>query len=978
MKYFLILLLMNSHILMSQNMGVFQMGEIYSIEYFDPLAYDISALSKALAGDFRTYEIIECPDCDCTEDYPQSHPCRSCCFFEGTSEHVGSESRFFINGELVEQLGQNTEPDLNSLTRKVRTINTKMISISDINATNQDIGDSQKLVEVFDTSNPNIDFQIFFNGFPIPEFEYQSHQIRDAYITEDYIYVFVMPLSGLNVEARKEYDGDHAGNIEPMPGDNILVFDYDENLVNQKSLLEHNLHSLRVKSFTQGPDGNFYFVATDEDNSPFLKSLVKMSPELEVLNKVQFAVDISPEYPDVVDYNVFSPISFYPSDEDEFTISIYQQYLFLFDQDLNSFSLGNQFPENSSANILFHDFRNLKTSSIAQDQENVHVLQYHSKFNTFFSFSKKYGVPITYKNLFAKNSSGNRTDQKYNIGAMNVESGVASFIGHFENAENDMFVDDYTFPFTEDSELDVFEASVLIGQISEQQINITSLTPFVEIVKDEEGIFIVQDNNSENEDINVLVEFENASDHEIVVPGVGAGENELNFNLSDEDLDYFVIRDPNDQSDGLFESVGNRSFYYFFIDTNHIPDYDYDQDGVDNQLDDCPNTPMGETVNAEGCSDSQLDNDNDGVSNAEDNCIDEPNSNQADQDGDGSGDVCDDDIDGDGVNNDTDNCPNEVNTDQTDTDNDGIGDVCDGQDDSDSDGDGVIDLHDDCPNTPMGETVDSEGCSDSQLDNDNDGVVNAEDNCVDEWGWLFNEGCPLPTTNFQISYTGESCMNEQDAKIEFRSEVDTEFTYHLSKNGSEVSSGTINASNMLNQIDQLYFGEYRLCFTEPIDNFEQCFTLFIEEPEAVSFRIVEDFDPATAKLVDLKGTPPFEVFRNGEFITETYGTSLTVPIVIGENLIEVRSSKNCEGVSQFEIVRDSFMITPNPASGRIVFHGIASESIQEISLITSSGSITTIEDQLAEIDISELASGFYVVRIKLVDDRYLIGKFIKQ
>ncbi len=34
---------------------------------------------------------------------------------------------------------------------------------------------------------------------------------------------------------------------------------------------------------------------------------------------------------------------------------------------------------------------------------------------------------------------------------------------------------------------------------------------------------------------------------------------------------------------------------------------------------------------------------------------------------------------------------------------------------------------DECPNTPQGESVNSKGCSQSQLDDDNDGVVNSKD-----------------------------------------------------------------------------------------------------------------------------------------------------------------------------------------------------------------------------------------------------------
>ncbi|MFT0155410.1 immunoglobulin domain-containing protein [Tenacibaculum ascidiaceicola] len=51
---------------------------------------------------------------------------------------------------------------------------------------------------------------------------------------------------------------------------------------------------------------------------------------------------------------------------------------------------------------------------------------------------------------------------------------------------------------------------------------------------------------------------------------------------------------------------------------------DTDKDGVNNTIDLCPNTPTGESVNAYGCSGSQLDDDNDGVNNAIDLCPNTP------------------------------------------------------------------------------------------------------------------------------------------------------------------------------------------------------------------------------------------------------------------------------------------------------------------------------------------------------------------
>ena len=172
-------------------------------------------------------------------------------------------------------------------------------------------------------------------------------------------------------------------------------------------------------------------------------------------------------------------------------------------------------------------------------------------------------------------------------------------------------------------------------------------------------------------------------------------------------------------------------------------DSDADEDGVQDDEDLCPATSAGDSVDANGCSDSQVDIDGDGVCDAGaagtgpsgctgfDNCPVDANSGQEDADTDGNGDVCDDDDDNDGVLDESDNCPLTLggNPDQTDTDGDLAGDLCD----DDLDGDGVDNDVDICPLDPDSDQTNTDGLSDGgdacDDDDDEDYVLDIDDNC---------------------------------------------------------------------------------------------------------------------------------------------------------------------------------------------------------------------------------------------------------
>ena len=133
--------------------------------------------------------------------------------------------------------------------------------------------------------------------------------------------------------------------------------------------------------------------------------------------------------------------------------------------------------------------------------------------------------------------------------------------------------------------------------------------------------------------------------------------------------------------------------------------------------------------------------DGDGILDANDNCPLQPNEDQSDIDGDGMGDVCDEDMDGDGDLNtvDCDPIDNSVffgaSCDDGDemTENDIITDDCScmGTEILDSDGDGIADADDNCPETS----------NEDQADLDDDGIGDVCDDDIDGDGDTNENDC---------------------------------------------------------------------------------------------------------------------------------------------------------------------------------------------------------------------------------------------
>ncbi len=333
------------------------------------------------------------------------------------------------------------------------------------------------------------------------------------------------------------------------------------------------------------------------------------------------------------------------------------------------------------------------------------------------------------------------------------------------------------------------------------------------------------------------------------------------------------------------------------------------------------------------------DDDNDGILDVDDNCPFISNENQLDTDSDNNGNLCDTDDDDDGILDIDDNCPLTPNNDQADFDGDGIGDVCD----EDTDNDGLPNDLDSCSQTPIGAVIDVSGCE------------------------IFS----LPATNFRLLSTGESCIDSNNGSIEIVAEASLTYTALLSGNGLSLSN-TFESGSLFTDLEA---GNYTICITvaeEP--DYENCFDLMIEEPEAlsVSSKVSSLKSEVTLKL---SGAEVYFITLNDQTFT-TREKEVTLPLLNDlENSLSVQTDKNCQGVHQETILlSDELYMYPNPIErgDLTVILGNNSGKTALLSLFNTNGVMVFIKnfdiiDNRILFSVDGLPQGIYILNVNTKD-----------
>lgn len=271
---------------------------------------------------------------------------------------------------------------------------------------------------------------------------------------------------------------------------------------------------------------------------------------------------------------------------------------------------------------------------------------------------------------------------------------------------------------------------------------------------------------------------------------------------------------------------------------------------------------------------------------------------------------------------------------------------------ADDDFDGVPNTADLCPNTPTGTVVDFTGCP------------------------LFT----LPQNNFAVTVSDETCRSANNGSISITAAANHNYTATVTGTNYSQTSAFITTANFAN----LESGTYQMCITlAEAPAYKVCYDVTVNEPVdlAVLSRISA---PQRTMELDLYGGQKYTISLNGESFTTTQST-VTLALKPGENNLEVKADKECQGTYREKVMLDATaVIYPNPVNGGIVYVAApyaedSNVSIEVFNVLGKRVYSAAFKPQTEDIavNVSALEAGVYM--IKVVSGTYTTNsKLVKQ
>ncbi|SFT11914.1 Por secretion system C-terminal sorting domain-containing protein [Zhouia amylolytica] len=296
----------------------------------------------------------------------------------------------------------------------------------------------------------------------------------------------------------------------------------------------------------------------------------------------------------------------------------------------------------------------------------------------------------------------------------------------------------------------------------------------------------------------------------------------------------------------------------------------------------------------------------------------------------------------------------------------------------DSDGDGVNDEIDQCPGTPTGESVDTNGCSSSQLDDDNDGITNDIDQCpnttagdlVNENGCSLSQSLDISSTDIQVSVTSTSCPGIANGEIRISFAKNYNYTIALSSSSDSQTLTNITSDYTFTGLNA---NTYEICVTIPeYPEFKQCYHASVVTPEDLTSNKVAVDNNKKKATYTVSGSKEYTVKVNNKSYTittpDTGSNEISIDLDEGSNSISIATDKICQGSYQDTIFVNGVTFYPNPATDYINIENLSDLDSVTITLTDTAGNVISSRSFQSKTDsyqlpLNTISSGMYLVII---------------
>jgi hypothetical protein len=225
----------------------------------------------------------------------------------------------------------------------------------------------------------------------------------------------------------------------------------------------------------------------------------------------------------------------------------------------------------------------------------------------------------------------------------------------------------------------------------------------------------------------------------------------------------------------------------------------------------------------------------------------------------------------------------------------------------------------------------------------------------------------LAANNFKIALTSATCKGSNNGVINITAAQPLKYTAALSFNNIITSKNFTDTTSFTG----LSPGAYSICFTVDSQTYLQCFNVNVTEPKDLSVYSVVNKATNSVSL-NLDGGSLYYISLNNAVYT-TSQSSITLPLAVGNNQLQVTTDKLCQGtVDKLIIASDKIIPYPDPFENVLnVNLGNATVGNVQINIYSVLdgrqvyNSHYTNQSGVIQLDLSSLSGGMYFFKISL-------------